>query len=287
MSKRTHQTVKRAQVVSKALRAATITAMIGFGASVDAAPLYWDSNGITGGTSNVGGTWGTDAFWTSNSAGTTATGAWVTDSTAVFSAGTNGGTFTVSVSGTQQADGLTFEEGTLTLQAAGGGGDITLSGATPTITVGSGTANRNVRINAPITAANEVTLVRGTSGTATLHLGSANAFGNGIKLAGGIRVNANVNGALGTGTFTVTESNGTIANENAAGTSDNSTMANNIVLAPATPAAGWLFSVGAGKPTSTMDFTGNISGTGDLVLSADGNSLNSNGNGITVLSGNN
>ena len=99
-------------------------------------------------------------------------------------------------------------------------------------------------------------------------------------------MNANQPGAVGSGTITVTSTNGTIANENVAATNDNNTISNNIVLAPTTPAAGWLFSVGTGKATSTMNFTGNISGaSGDLVISADGDSVNSNGNGTTILSG--
>jgi len=91
------------------------------------AERYWDVNGATAGGSNsttAAGTWGVDNFWSTSSAGTAATGAWVADETAVFSAGTNvTGTYDVTLSGTQSASGLTFEEGNVTLT---GGTELTL-----------------------------------------------------------------------------------------------------------------------------------------------------------------
>src|SRR5687767_283852 len=79
--------------LSRILRAAAIAAL-GFGTSgvSSAADLFWDIDGATpggSGTANAVGTWGTSNFWSTSSAGDIATGAWVADSTAVFSAGTD------------------------------------------------------------------------------------------------------------------------------------------------------------------------------------------------------
>src|SRR5437868_3823005 len=53
---------------------------------------YWDANGTSTAAVAATGTWGTSAFWTTDSSGAAAGGsvAWVAGSNAVFSAGTNG-----------------------------------------------------------------------------------------------------------------------------------------------------------------------------------------------------
>ncbi|WP_221029599.1 autotransporter-associated beta strand repeat-containing protein [Actomonas aquatica] len=54
--------------------------------------LYWDSDGATPGTTNIRNTWDYSAirpWWSTSAAGDTATQAWTSGSTAVFSAGTN------------------------------------------------------------------------------------------------------------------------------------------------------------------------------------------------------
>src|SRR5688572_16452580 len=63
--------------------------------------LYWDSNGSTAGAgATPTGTWGTDNFWSSVFDGTAATGPWIADLDAVFSAGLDAsGPFAVTVSG--------------------------------------------------------------------------------------------------------------------------------------------------------------------------------------------
>src|SRR5947208_2734243 len=79
-----------------------------------AADSYWDTNGTTAGAGgpSPAGTWGVNAFWTSNSNGTTATAAWSSSNLAVFSAGTDASDFyTVTVSGTQTTAGMRFEDG--------------------------------------------------------------------------------------------------------------------------------------------------------------------------------
>jgi fibronectin-binding autotransporter adhesin len=111
-----------------------------FMGTAQAVPYYWDINNATGGASGgttAAGTWdaGT-ANWTTDSAGASSTVVWAGGANvAAFAAGTNAtGAYTVAVSGTQQANGLLFEEGTVTLS----GGTINLTSPTPSISHASG-----------------------------------------------------------------------------------------------------------------------------------------------------
>jgi autotransporter-associated beta strand protein len=89
--------------------------------------LYWDLNGSTAGAggSTLTGTWDSASTeWNPNSAGTSSTNAWVGGEVAMFAAGTDGGgTYSVSVSGTQSIGGLYFKTGNVTLS----GGSFTLA----------------------------------------------------------------------------------------------------------------------------------------------------------------
>jgi len=107
--------------------------------TVAAAPiLYWDGNGdIAGAGPTPVGTWGTDLFWSASADGSVTTTAWMAGVDAVFSAGTDAvNPFAVSVSGTQSARSLSFEEGNVTLS----GGIIEITGSVPKITVATGAA---------------------------------------------------------------------------------------------------------------------------------------------------
>src|SRR5882672_3576445 len=114
------------------------------------ADLFWDSNGTgTGGsaTTTAPGTWGTSNFWSTDSTGASATGAWVPGENAIFSAGTNvTGAYTVTVNGPQSLGTLTIQEGTLTFsggELALGGGTITTPNALTINSVISGAAGLN------------------------------------------------------------------------------------------------------------------------------------------------
>jgi autotransporter-associated beta strand protein len=73
--------------------------------------------------------------WTTDSTGASATIDWSPGQTAIFSAGSDAtGNYAVTLSGTQSAGGVTFEEGTVTLT----GGQLDLTG-TGTITTATGT----------------------------------------------------------------------------------------------------------------------------------------------------
>ncbi len=81
--------------------------------------FYWDLNGTDPGAGGEtpSGTWDAAvAYWNAAADGTGATAAWTPGQTAAFAAGTDAtGTYTVTVHGTQQFGGLTFEEGNVTL----------------------------------------------------------------------------------------------------------------------------------------------------------------------------
>ncbi|MEZ0274147.1 MAG: beta strand repeat-containing protein, partial [Roseimicrobium sp.] len=150
----------------------------------NAAPVYWDVNGTTAGSGAIDGstiTWNTDPLWNTAAGGTGSTAAWISGDTAVFAAGTDAtGTYTISVSGTQEVSGLTFEEGAFTLS----GGTLGISTAT------GGTANINVAagliatINSILAGNPSGTTVLTKTGAGTLVLGGANTFGGtGKRLA--------------------------------------------------------------------------------------------------------
>ena len=123
------------QIVSRAMK--NVFALVLLLTSLcPAVALYWDANGSAPGAGGPTptGTWGVDNYWNPTGDGsTTPTQAWDITKGAVFSAGTDAmGTFTVTVSGTQTATSLTFEEGNVTLS----GGSLILTDAGGPINVG-------------------------------------------------------------------------------------------------------------------------------------------------------
>src|SRR5205814_10347599 len=133
-----------------------------------AALAYWDTNGTTVGAVNTAaapanGIWGVNAFWNPLADGTGTPVAWKNGDTAVFSAGTTAsgglatGTNTITVSGTQTAAQLTFEEGTNTITE----GTILLQGAGSAaglIQLASTTFTQT--INSVLDGANGITVAR-------------------------------------------------------------------------------------------------------------------------------
>jgi len=106
---------------------------ISLGVTLASGQLYWDLNGTTAGSTDnapdASGIWdAVTATWNDAADGTGPTHAWTPDAAAVFSAGSDasGGTYVVTLSGTQSASGVTFEDGNdVTLS----GGQLTLTGA--------------------------------------------------------------------------------------------------------------------------------------------------------------
>jgi hypothetical protein len=96
--------------------------------------LYWDINGPTPGAGQdqdgfTDGLWGTDAFWSTDPTGSSATGPWTPGSHAVFSAGNDAVDSYIEIVPTPQvAASVTIEEGSVWIAGTGvvnrGDGDV-------------------------------------------------------------------------------------------------------------------------------------------------------------------
>jgi fibronectin-binding autotransporter adhesin len=149
------------------------------------AQLYWDTNG--GGVENPGAGSGTATWdaatpnWNPIADGTGAVQAWTPDSIAVFAAGGDASTYTVTISGEQMAGGVTFDDpfSVVTIE----GGQLTLTGATPTITVPEfeiETINSVIGGSSGLTSAGPGTLILGG---ANIYTGTTNvSAGNVLRL---------------------------------------------------------------------------------------------------------
>lgn len=159
--------------------------------------IFWDTNGTTAGSGNAGGNW-SSASWNSVADGTGSTSTFTDTKTPTFAAGTDGvGTYTVTVDTTVNANGLTFQEGNVTL-AHGTNGVLTLTGASINVATGA-TATISEIIGGSVglikDGAGTLTLsgANGYSGTTTVNNGilSISSDGNlgntanGITLGGG------------------------------------------------------------------------------------------------------
>jgi autotransporter-associated beta strand protein len=152
-------------------------------------PLYWDTNGTTAGSGAATGVWGTDNSWNTDPTGgsggsfTTATN---NTNDLFFSAGTSGAAGTVTVSTTQSANSITFQNN-VAITVSGGTG-ITLGGSTGAgIFVSSGD-------NAVNTISTNITL---DSATNAFTFSSASTTGNLI-------ISGNVTGSATSGTQLIT-----------------------------------------------------------------------------------
>lgn len=241
--------------------------------------LYWDTNGTTDGTGAVAGTWGVSNFWNSDPLGIASTFQIATTATndVHFSAGTNGPSGTITVSGNQLANGLYFEENAVVLS----GGTITLSdGATINSTVPSGLP----RISSALVATGTVNIT-GTrvwmnnpsfAGGGTLNVNTSPALLlensgalNGLAtiniLGGGLDIRQNNNGstnynyAAGT-TLNFVNSSGLNTNM-----SQSAAWLGNITIASGKTATLSTFNAGA-----AFNFTGNISGAGAVTIGGSG-----------------
>ncbi len=145
--------------------AAALGALIFLPLGTSAATLYWDTNGTTPGAGNpADGIWdtGTNANWTTDATGASATTTYATGSDVVFAAGNDMATATVTVSGTQKVTSITFQEGNVTIT----GGTIDDNGATVQYTVLDGA-------NATVMSTNSLNANFDVQGTGTLLINAA------------------------------------------------------------------------------------------------------------------
>ena len=126
-------------------------------ASAFAQTLYWDTNDVTDGSGNAGGTWdvGATSIWSADATGLSATTTWADGNAAVFSAGTDGtGGWTVTVSGVVDPTSITFaQNGGKTIT----GGSILTTGGLSFSTAGRDNNNQFV-IDSTLTGAGGLTI---------------------------------------------------------------------------------------------------------------------------------
>ena len=152
-----------------------------------ATSYYWDANGALTTAVAPTGIWGTSSFWTTDSLGASATAAYAGDNTSdiYFCAGTLGTTGTVTVSGTQNASSITFDDPVA----------ITLSGGTALNIGGTGVfSGIFVTANAVNTISTAITL----NAAATIqNAGTSNqTISGGITGGQNLILNANGTGGL-------------------------------------------------------------------------------------------
>lgn len=253
----------------------------------EAATVYWDVNGATAGSGAVDGStviWdGVNPFWNSLLDGTGSVAAWnnvaIPSDTAAFAAGTDAtGTYTITVSGTQNISGLTFQEGTFTLS----GGTLDIANAA------GGTADINVATGLTSTVGSVIsgdpvgTTVLTKTGLGTLVLSSAgNTFGSaGKTLAiqqGTLSFDANAQ--LGTGTILAlgtatdvatlryTGATATISRAVTLGSLAASTTGNTITVQNAASVVTWSGIISGGPGNAAGNTALTINGPGTLILS--------------------
>jgi autotransporter-associated beta strand protein len=214
---------------------------------------YWDTNGTATTAAAVTGTWGTSAFWSTDSTGASATAAWVAGSNAVFSAGSNATTGTVTVSGTIAVNSITFDD-PIAVTVSGGTaltlGNGTTSGIFATAN-GANTVSTAINLHAATTA-----FTFSNTGTSTQTISSAIT---GLATSGTQTITVQ---AGGTGAITLS---GVIGNGSAGGTVAvvvNSTGTGITTLSGAnTFTGGVTIKAGTGSGTVAASF-----GTGTITL---------------------
>lgn len=231
---------------------------------VPVSQLFWDANGNTAGAGGAtpAGTWGEDAFWSSDLNGEAATGAWVPGQRPVFAAGTDAtGDYTVTLSGPQDVDGIHFEEGHVQLS----GGALLLGSSTPFVIVDAPQAS----ITSDITGTNG--LIK--NGAGALNLTGVKTFSGDVVINSGVARIAE-DGALGAATNDVGLS-GTLATTQSLTLGAGRDLSGGGSLAPA---AGTTLEVAGGvtmtgltlADTGTVNLTGVTPSVGALSFTAAG-----------------
>jgi autotransporter-associated beta strand protein len=152
------------------------------------ATYYWDTDGASGGFGDTAGTWGSSAFWSTDSTGASGTA----NTTITTGDGVNFGTDTlalgstaaaVGVSGAVNVNSITFGSAQANAVTLSGGTSITLGGTTPAITVSNAADTiSSVLAGSSFTKAGNGTLTLSGNNT---HTGTTTINGGILKLQGG------------------------------------------------------------------------------------------------------
>lgn len=272
---------------------ATSVAALLAASPASAVNLYWDTNGTgVAGSGAHTGTWGTDAFWSTDSTGANVGSPVLTATTTnaddlFFAAGTNGTAGTVTVNGTQAARSITIEEGAVTLNS----GTVNLGNSSP----GSGMFFPNVAmsINSAIVLNSAATAIEfANRGNQTVTFGAAGGIsgsaaglqtitiGGGRVNGGSFAFNGIISNGSGGGTVGVTINGpaGVLANTNSytLGAANTYTGATNIIYGALTISNASTFS-----NTSAISMTG----YGRLIVNASNASLAKLASGSGVVTG--
>jgi len=148
---------------------------------------YWDTDGSTGGFGDTAGTWGTSAFWSTDSTGasvpanpTVTTVDGIHFGTATLALGSAAAT--VGVSGAVNANSITFGAAQTTPVTLSGGTSITLGGMSPTITVNNASNTiSSVLAGSSFTKAGNGTLTLSGNNT---HTGTTTIVAGTLRLQG-------------------------------------------------------------------------------------------------------
>ena len=243
---------------------------------MQAAVRYWDANGADPGAgATPTGTWGADSYWSTDTNGAVPTTAWTFADTAVFSAGNDAtNPVTVFVSGTQTASSLTFEEGPVTLS----GGTIAMWATPFTIA-----ANANATIDSVLAGPQVLT----KTGTGTLTLNGTNIYTHETIVSRGALVAGNAH-ALGTALAGTTISDGAtlgvsggialrgplrVYGSGALRSIGGSNWVASILVDQAASQSGSISSEAGvltlGRVEGRRNYTLNIGGDGDMIISGD------------------
>ncbi len=245
-----------------ACRLAAIPSLFCLSGIAPAAPLYWDSNGLTAGsssTTSAGGnnTWGRNNVWSTSPDGDVETIGYIQDSDVFLAAGNAAagtgatGAYIIRINGAQRANSITFEEGTVTLSSGNTNGDYLANGGSLSLGAGGITLAAGLEGNAAIAAglgtltltANQswtnnssrtLTVDPAVAGTATagntqtLTVGSPGSGSN-----GGITISGAISDGSGGGTLALTK----------AGNNNLALSGNNTYTGLTTVAAGGILTV--------------------------------------------
>ncbi|MEK0446966.1 MAG: hypothetical protein RLZZ399_2287, partial [Verrucomicrobiota bacterium] len=206
--------LRQSPVFLRAVVLLTLLVFLGSDPKVLAASLYWDTNGSAAGSSDsTSGVWGTSNFWNSDATGldggTFGISTALVDDLFISAANNATGANTMTLSGAQSANSLTFRNGTVTLAGT----------ATPSLTLGNGGLTMDSTLDGTLTLNSTLTSVR-LSGSQTWANNSGQAFSSssatviaGTAAAGG--THTLTIGGSGSGAWTV---DGVISNGTGGGT---------------------------------------------------------------------